>query len=134
MLSAECIRELQSSWFPNMTDAGLRRLVELLEQNSPLLIHGSFTQAVPMGCLATQAGWNHPRAARYTQEAGIIWLGEVVGLNPATSSVIREWDAATTCHKRYTLRQELLVHFHEEAERRQQTNPCPARVANLIEV
>ena len=68
MLAADCIRELQSSWFPNMTDAGLRRLVELLEQNSPLLIHGSFTQAVPMGCLATQAGWNHPRAARYTRQ------------------------------------------------------------------
>ena len=134
MLSAECARELRSSWLPNVTDAGLRRLIELLEQNSPLLIHGSFTQAVPMGCLATQAGWNHPRAARFTQEAGIIWLGEVVGLNPATSAVIREWDSATTCHKRFTIRQELLVHFCEEAERRRQTNLDPTREADLIEV
>ncbi len=47
MLSQECIRELQSSWLPNITDAGLDRLIGLLEKHSPLLIHGCFTRAIP---------------------------------------------------------------------------------------
>ena len=29
MLPACCVRELQTAWFPNMTDAGLDRLIEL---------------------------------------------------------------------------------------------------------
>ena len=53
MLSKSCLEELQGAWLPNVTDAGLDRLIDLLEQGSPLLIHGSFTRAVPMGCLAT---------------------------------------------------------------------------------
>ena len=78
-------------WLPNITDAGLDRLIELLEKGSPLLIHGCFT-AVPMGCLATHAAWHHPRTAHLTLDAGITWLHRVAGLNPATSHVIREWD------------------------------------------
>ena len=92
MLSAECMRELKTSWLPNITENGLDRLVELLERGSPLLIHGSFTRAVPMGCLATHIAWNHPQTARHTLDAGICWLNHVAGLNPATSQVIREWD------------------------------------------
>src|SRR5581483_6836885 len=92
MLSRECVNELHSSWLPNLTDAGLRRLVELLEKGSPLLIHGSFSRAVPMGCLATHAAWHHPATAHLTQDAGINWLHCVAQLNPATSQVIREWD------------------------------------------
>lgn len=121
MLSAECVRELRSSWLPNITDAALGRLVELLEKNSPLLIHGSFSRAVPMGCLATQAGWNHPETAWLNLDAGLVWLHDVAGLNPATSQVIKEWDAAVvTCYDRYTIRQELLAHFREEQARRSQ--------------
>jgi len=93
MLSAGCVRELQTRWFPNLTDAGLSRLIELLESDSPLLIHGCFTRTTPMGCLATHAAWHHPRTAHLTQEAGIAWLTRVAGLNPATSQVIREWDS-----------------------------------------
>src|SRR5262245_12338848 len=52
MLSPEFLHELHTTWLPNMTDAGVNRLIDLLEKNSPLLIHGSFTRAVPMGCLA----------------------------------------------------------------------------------
>ena len=92
MLSQECLHELHSSWLPNITDAGLDRLVDMLEKASPLLIHGCFTRSIPMGCLATHAAWNHPRTAHLTADAGIIWLHRVAGLNPATSQVIREWD------------------------------------------
>ena len=92
MLSQNCIHELRSAWLPNITDAGLNRLIDLLEKASPLLIHGCFTRAVPMGCLATQVAWNHPRTAHLTSDAGITWLHRVAGLNPATSSVLREWD------------------------------------------
>ena len=60
MLSAECLRELKTSWLPNITEAGLDRLVELLDRGSPLLIHGSFTRAVPMGCLATHIASGNP--------------------------------------------------------------------------
>jgi hypothetical protein len=92
MLSPECLYELRTAWLPNITASGLTRLIELLEKGSPLLIHGCFSRAVPMGCLATHVAWNHPRTAHLTVEAGINWLHCVAGLNPATSLVIREWD------------------------------------------
>src|SRR5438067_9678306 len=92
MLSQESVRELHTSWLPNMTDAGLARLIDLLEKGSPLLIHGSFTRAIPMGCLATHAAWHHPQTCHLTQDAGITWLHRVAGLNPGTSFVLREWD------------------------------------------
>src|SRR4051794_40692018 len=93
MLSAECLHELESHWLPNLTDAGLDRLIELLEKGSPLLIHGCFSKAMPTGCLATHAAWHHPRTAHLTVDAGIVWLHHVAGLNPATSHLIRAWDA-----------------------------------------
>ena len=93
MLSPECLAELRSAWLPNITDAGLDRLVQLLEQSSPLLIHGCFTRAVPMGCLATHVAWHHPRTRHLTLDAGITWLHHIAGLNPATSHVLREWDS-----------------------------------------
>src|SRR5688572_21354758 len=92
MLTAGCQKELRSAWLPNMTDAGLDRLLDLLEKGSPLLISGCFTRAVPMGCLASHAAWLHPRTEHLTVDAGITWLHRVAGLNPATSAVLREWD------------------------------------------
>ena len=52
MLSPECVHELRAFWLPNMTDAGLDRLIDLMEKGSPMLVHGCFTKTVPMGCLA----------------------------------------------------------------------------------
>ena len=106
MLSQESLRELRHSWLPNITDEGLGRLIDLLEKGSPLLIHGSFTRAVPMGCLATHVAWNHPRTCHMTLDAGVNWLTHVAGLNPGTSHVIREWDRALPCN--YEVRAELL--------------------------
>lgn len=117
MLSQECVRELHRSWLPNLTDAGLGRLVELLEQSSPYLIHGSFSRAVPMGCLATHAAWHHPATAHLTQDAGINWLHCVAGLNPATSQVIRTWDSRGA--QDFEMRSELLAVFRAEQTRRQ---------------
>jgi hypothetical protein len=130
MLSQDCVRELRSSWLPNLTDAGLDRLIDLLEKASPLLIHGCFTRSVPMGCLATHAAWNHPHTAHLTVEAGISWLHQVAGLNPATSHVIREWDRRGA-HD-WQLRADLATLFKEERrarqERRQPTNRLPELV------
>src|SRR5205809_5777971 len=92
MLSQDSLRELQTSWLPHITPDGLDRLIDLLEKGSRLLIHGAFTRAVPMGCLATHVAWNHPQTAHLTLDAGINWLHRVACLNPATSHVIREWD------------------------------------------
>jgi hypothetical protein len=124
MLSQECIQEFRASWLPNLTDAGLSRLIELLEQGSPLLIHGCFTKAVPMGCLASHAGWNHPQTAHLTLDAGITWLNQVAGLNPATSHVIREWDGRGA--HGWEVRAEFLSHLKEERKRRQ-LPPAPPR-------
>lgn len=121
MLSQETIRELRSSWLPNMTDSGLDRLIEMLEKNSPLLVHGCFTRAIPMGCLATHVAWNHPRTCHLTVDAGINWLHRVAGLNPATSYVIRDWDCRSA--QDWELCGELLAVFAEERERRQ-NSPC----------
>jgi len=118
MLSTQAVRELHSAWFPHITDAGVSRLIQLLEQGSPLLIHGCFTRAMPMGCLATHAAWHHPRTSHMLQEAGICWLTQVAGLNPATSRVIREWDERGP--KDWQLRAELLSEFRAEFDRRSQ--------------
>jgi hypothetical protein len=124
MLSQECVRELHSAWLPNLTDEGLERLIDLLEKGSPLLIHGSFTRVVPMGCLATHAAWHHPRTQHLTLDAGITWLNRVAGLNPATSQVIREWDRCGASS--WEVRSDLLAVFKEEQRsRRQARQPAP---------
>lgn len=116
MLSTSVLRELQTKWFPNMSDEGLDRLIVLLESGSPLLIHGCFTRATPMGCLATHVGWHHPRTAHLTGDAGIFWLTRVAGLNPATSTVLREWDGRA-CDA-WQVRSELADVFRAERKAR----------------
>ena len=132
MLSPECLGELRSAWLPNMTDAGLDRLTELLEKASPLLIHGCFTRAVPMGCLATHVAWHHPRTAHLTSDAGITWLYHVAGLNPATSHVLRAWDRRGT--RDLELRAELLAVLHAERAARQVRRAAQPNRLALVEV
>jgi hypothetical protein len=126
MLSPESLKELQSAWLPNITDAGLHRLIDLLEKGSPLLIHGCFTRAVPMGCLATQAAWHHPRTAHLTLDAGITWLHRVASLNPATSHVLRDWDRRG--RHDWEVRSDLLQVFKEEVNARHaKTDETPSQ-------
>ncbi len=133
MLSQECLHELQKSWLPNMTDKGLDRLIDLLEKGSPLLIHGSFTRAVPMGCLATQIAWNHPRTAHLTLDAGIYWLNRVACLNPATSAVVREWDRCGAAD--FEVRADLVAVFKDERRnRRAQPVVGENRLKDLVTV
>lgn len=129
MLSMECIRELHRSWLPNMTNDGLNRIIELLEKGSPMLIHGSFTRAVPMGCLATHIAWNHPQTSHLTLDAGVTWLHHVAGLNPATSVVIREWDRCAGAD--FEFRTELLNIF--KGYRRPQAEPSDNLLPALVE-
>jgi hypothetical protein len=124
MLSPECLDELRSAWLPNLTDAGLDRLLDLLQKGSPLLISGCFTRAVPMGCLASHAAWHHPRTARLTLDAGITWLHHVAGLNPATSHVLREWDTRGT--NDLTLRADLVAELKAERQARRARTPVRA--------
>jgi hypothetical protein len=130
MLSRESVAELRSLWLPNITDAGLDRLIELLEQGSPLLVHGCFTRALPMGCLATHAAWHHPRTAHLTVDAGINWLHRVARLNPATSSVIREWDCAGP--EGLEVRFELLRLFKDERATRREKGCTEKATAELV--
>lgn len=123
MSNHDAIGEFRSAWLPHVSDDGLNRLIELLEKGSPLLIHGAFTRAVPMGCLATHIAWNHPRTRQYQHEAGIMWLAKVAGLNPATSAVILAWDRHGAGD--YALRAALLEECHDEQNRRS----CGARDA-----
>jgi hypothetical protein len=132
MLSRESVCELRALWLPNITDSGLDRLIELLEQGSPLLVHGCFTRALPMGCLATHAAWHHPRTAHLTVDAGINWLHLVAGLNPATSSVIRDWDCAGP--QGLEVRFELLRLFSEERDARRQLRGAEPAPRDLVEV
>lgn len=92
MSTFDPVAEFRAAWLPNVTDDGLNRVIELLEKGSPLLIHGAFTRAVPMGCLASHIAWNHPKTSHFQHEAGVMWLSKVAGLNPATSAVILAWD------------------------------------------
>ena len=118
MTWTRCLDEFREVWLPNATDAGLRRIAGLLEQSSPLLIHGMFTQAVPRGCLATHLAWHHPQTTHMTLDAGIIWLTRVAHLNPATSEVIKAWDDYGTSS--WELRSELVSACQVELERRTQ--------------
>ena len=134
MLSQESRHELQTAWLPNISDSGLDRLIGLLEQGSALLIHGSFTRVVPMGCLATHIGWNHPETAHLTVDAGICWLNHVAGLNPATSHVIRDWDKVG--ENDFELRSELLAIFKacREERRAEPVHTNTNRIAELVNV
>ena len=97
-----------------------------------MLVHGCFTRAVPMGCLATHVALNHPRTAHLTLDAGITWLHNVAGLNPATSHVIREWDRRGAAD--WEVRSELLAVLKEGRRTRQVTAHPANRVASLVEV
>jgi len=130
MLSHDCQQELQSIWLPNITDAGLQRLSELLEKGSPLLVHGCFTRTIPMGCLATHIAWNHPQTCHLTLDAGITWLHRVAGLNPATSEVLRAWDVQGI-HD-LELRLVLLREIRIEQENRQQPKAGERRSRQLV--
>ncbi|NBO91101.1 MAG: hypothetical protein EBV06_02105 [Planctomycetia bacterium] len=116
MLSAEFRCELREAWLPNLSRPALSRLIELLEKASPLLISGCFTRALPMGCLASHAAWLDPRTQHLTVDAGISWLHHVAGLNPATSTVLREWDLRGP-HD-LELRADLLDEFRRERDTR----------------
>jgi hypothetical protein len=124
MLSAEFVRELRASWLPHVSDAGLDRVIDLLDKGSPLLLSGRFSAAVPTGCLATHIAWHHPAVCHRTEDAGIHWLTRVAGLNPATSHVIREWDRH--CPQEWGFRCELLALLRAERDRRAK----PAEVSN----
>lgn len=112
MLSADFVRELRCDWLPNVSDAGLDRVIDLLEKGSPLLLSGRFTGAIATGCLATHIAWHHPEVSHRTEDAGVQWLTRVAGLNPATSRVIREWDSR--CPQEWNFRHDLLTLFREE--------------------
>lgn len=124
MASRDPVAEFRADWLPHVTDAGLDRLVELLSKGSPLLIHGSFTKATPMGCLASHVAWNHPDTCRLQHEAGVVWLTKVAGLNPATSALILAWDRDGNAN--FELRSGLLAACHEERERREAERLEPA--------
>ena len=128
MLTNECLHELRSAWLPHITDTGLNRLIELLAEGSPFLTHGCFTRDMPIGCLATHAAWHHPATAHLTQDAGIVWLHRIAGLNPATSHLLRAWDRHGV--RDLDLCADLQVLFEQERnERRQVEAPCEETVA-----
>jgi hypothetical protein len=132
MLTTECLAELRSAWLPNITDTGLQRLIDLLEKASPLLVHGCFTRAVPMGCLASHIAWNHPRTCQLTLDAGITWLHQVAGLNPATSEVLRAWDIQGI--RDLELRSALLRELRAEQDTRRQRRGGERKSRKLVEV
>jgi hypothetical protein len=113
---SNALAEFRTAWLPHITDAALRRIIELLETASPLLIHGAFTRALPMGCLASHIAWQHPLTADLDEDAGVCWLTHVAGLNPATSAVILEWDRLG--RNDWELRDKLLAACREEQARR----------------
>jgi hypothetical protein len=119
MASHDPITEFRADWLPQVTDEGLSRILELLKKASPLLIHGAFTRAVPMGCLASHIAWNHPTTCRLQHDAGIVWLSKIAGLNPATSAVILAWDRDGCSN--FELRSALIGACQEEQDYRAST-------------
>ena len=118
MLSTAVVAEFKAVWLPHTTDDGLGRITELLEKASPLLIHGAFSKAVPLGCIASHIAWNHPRTSHLQYEAGVCWLSHVARLNPATSRVVLAWDEGGVgdFELRTSLLAECLAEQHQRAE------------------
>ncbi len=116
MPAPDPVTEFRTAWLPHVTDEGLARITDLLEKASPLLIHGAFTRAMPMGCLASHIAWNHADTCHLQHEAGVLWLSRVAKLNPATSAVILAWDRNGLGD--FELRSALLAACREEAVRR----------------
>ena len=114
--SLDPVSEFRTAWLPHVSAEGLDRLIDLLSKASPLLIHGAFMRAVPMGCLASHIAWNHEKTAHLHTEAGVMWLCRVAKLNPATSSLVLAWDRAGVGD--FELRTALLAACHEEQARR----------------
>jgi hypothetical protein len=110
------LAEFRDHWLPHVTDSGLARLTRLVASCSPLLIHGAFTRAIPMGCLASHIAWNHPATEHLSEEAGICWLTRIAHLNPATSSMIQYWDNSGIYD--FELRSQLLELLNQESTRR----------------
>lgn len=119
MSDQHTLAEFRDQWLPHVSDAGLSRLIELLETASPLLIHGAFNRACAMGCIATHIAWHHPATRASNDEAGVLWLTRVAKLNPATSRVILAWDR--NGRNDWALRAELLGACVDEKERRDGT-------------
>lgn len=129
MLTPESLSELRTAWLPNISDDGLRRLVDLLDKGSPLLISGCFTRAIPMGCLASHIAWNHPDTEHLCIDAGISWLHRVARLNPATSLVLREWDLRGK--EDLALRNHLVAELRSELQARSD-RISPAHAGQLV--
>ena len=55
MLPADFVHELRTAWLPNVSDAGLERVIDLLEKGSPLLLSGRFTGAAAMGSFQSRS-------------------------------------------------------------------------------
>lgn len=125
MRTPELLGELRTAWLPNLTDAALNRLIELLETVSPYLTRGCFTRVPPMGCLATHAAWHHPQTCHLNLDAGLTWLHHIAKLNPGTSVVLQEWDQRGV-HD-LDLRSVLLRTFHQESERRRHRRKSRSR-------
>jgi hypothetical protein len=85
-----------------------------------------------MGCLATHIAWNHPHTEHLTVDAGITWMNQIAGLNPATSQVIREWDCSGP--QNWELRAKLLALLKEEQHQRRQQAKAARKPKTLIEV
>ena len=122
MPTTDPVAEFRAAWLPHVTDSGLSRITDLLEKASPLLIHGAFTRAVPMGCLASHIGWNHPQTCHFDHEAGVMWLAKVAALNPATSAVILAWDRHGAGD--FALRAALLEACRDEQDARRREPAC----------
>ena len=124
MLSQECQNELHHHWFPHLSDAALTRLIELLEICLPLLTYGCFNRGSFHACLSTQVVWHHHRTSHLHHDAGVVWLSEVVGISPARSHVVREWDVRAS--REEEIYQDLLDELLAERERRENIlTPAP---------
>jgi hypothetical protein len=126
VLSSQARRELEQRWLPNLTDAALQRLIDLLGRGDPRLIQRNWSDAGVRGCLATHVAWNDPRTERLGDYAGAMWLQRVAGVPNETSTVVRDWDlAAHDPWESWELRGDLLRLLREEQIARHDGARCP---------
>ena len=117
MLSPECLGEFRGSWLPHITDAGLDRLIDLLEHGSPLLIHGCFTKAVPMGCLASHVALEPPEHLPFDPGRRYYLATQSRIAQSSDVALLREWDQRGICD--LEMRSDLIDILSKERSTRQ---------------
>jgi len=122
MLPQDCLANLNHAGCRTSPMPGSIASSNCWKKEVRFLIHGSFSRAMPIGCLATHIAWHHPATEQTTlsrramaQPRGRAQSGQLTGHSRMGSGQECNWE----------VRQDLLGVFKEHREVRRQNKSEP---------